>query len=303
MRKGLRGLKNSKFRELLAMGAPVIIDGGLATQLEAQGCDLHNPLWSASVLIEDPQQIVNAHRAYLDAGAQIIISASYQAIERELIARATELALQARDEFVADNPEASTPLVAASIGPYGATLSDGSEYTGIYDKGPAELEEFHRARLQQLDASDVDLLACETVPSIHEAMALGNLLTTVTTPAWVTFCCRNGERLSDGTAIEEAAAVFQDIPAVQAVGVNCTDPQYVVELITRIRARLPGIPTIAYPNSGEAFDITDKTWSGTAREDDWVRAAESWLGAGATVVGGCCRIGPEHIQALRREHA
>jgi len=296
-------LKNSKFRELLAAGAPVIVDGGLATQLEAQGCDLHNPLWSASVLTEDPEQIVKAHRAYLDAGAQIIISASYQAIDSELITIATELALRARDEFVAENPQADRPLVAASVGPYGAILADGSEYTGVYDKGSAALEEFHRARLQQLDASDVDLLACETIPSIDEALALARLLTTVTTPAWVTFCCRNGEQLSDGTALEDAAALFQGVPAVRAIGVNCTGPQYIVELIDRILATLPGMPAVAYPNSGEAFDITDKTWSGTAIEDDWVRAAESWVAAGATVIGGCCRIGPEHIRALRRVHA
>lgn len=296
-------MKNSKFRELLAMGAPVIIDGGLATQLEAQGCDLHNPLWSASVLIEDPQQIVDAHRAYLDAGAQIIISASYQAIDDGLITVATELALRARDEFVADNPGIELPLVAASVGPYGAVLSDGSEYTGAYDKGRAELEDFHRARLQQLDASDVDVLACETVPSIDEALALGNLLPTVTTPAWVSFCCRNGEQLSDGTAVEDAAAVFKGTSAVQAVGVNCTGPHYVVELIDRIRATLPDMPVIVYPNSGEAFDTANKTWSGTAKEDDWVKAAAAWVAGGATVIGGCCRIGPGHIQALRQVRA
>ena len=292
-------MKNQKFRHLLAKGQPVVIDGGLATQLEAQGCDIDNPLWSASVINDDPQAIVDAHRAYLDAGAQIIISASYQTTDETLIAEATDLAIRARDEFVAENPQVSEPLVAASIGPYGAVLSDGSEYTGKYDKNQAELVEFHRPRLEQLDASNADLLACETIPSVDEAAALCELLETSTTPAWISFCCRNREQLSDGSRIEEVASMFCGHPTVQAIGVNCTSPQHMSSLILRIKSTVPDLPILIYPNSGEVFDPDSKTWSGLATAQDWKMAAAEWQAAGAQVIGGCCRTGPEHIRALR----
>lgn len=296
-------MKNSKFMALLAGENPVIIDGGFATQLEAQGCDLNDPLWSASIVLDNPQEVIDAHRAYLDAGAEVIISASYQATDSELVAKATELALLARDEFVAANPQRPAPLVAASIGPYGATRCDGSEYTGQYDMNKDELMAFHRQRLQQLDASDADILACETVPSYDEGRALCELLATASTPAWVSFCCRNDEQLSDGTAIEDAVRLFADHPRVCAVGVNCTGPQHVAALVERIRKTLPGMPVIVYPNSGEAFDATSKTWSGTTTTDDWLQAAGKWVAAGAAVVGGCCRTGPEHIRTLQKMRA
>ncbi len=290
--------KPDKFSELIADGRPVVLDGGLATQLEAQGCDINNALWSASIITDDPQAIVDAHRAYLDAGAQIIISASYQAIDPDLIAGAVYLAVQARDEFVKDNPAANAPLVAGSIGPYGAVLSDGSEYSGDYGVSRADLIEFHRARIAQLDASAVDILACETIPSFDEAIALRDLLADVSSPAWISFSCRDGSHINDGTAIEDAVSLFRDHLSVCAVGVNCSAPQHIASLIQKIKTTLPNMPILVYPNSGETFDASDKTWSGTATASDWVPAAQEWLAAGATIVGGCCRTGPEHIHAI-----
>lgn len=290
----------TRFTALLDTAGSIVIDGGLATQLEAQGCDINNPLWSASMIQSDPLQIVAAHRAYLDAGAKVIISASYQTIEPELVAGAAHLAMRARDEFVADNLDAVFPLVAASVGPYGAVLADGSEYTGEYDKDRAGLLEFHEARIAQLDASAVDILACETIPSIDEASALSELLLDVSTPAWVSFSCRDGDHINDGTRVEVAAQLFQDHPNVKAVGVNCTGPQYIESLITRIRAAMPDMPVIVYPNSGERFDPDSKTWSGTTTADDWVAAANAWRAAGASIVGGCCRTTPDHVAALSK---
>jgi homocysteine S-methyltransferase len=291
-------LSKSTFEQILAANRPIVIDGGLATQLEAQGCDINNPLWSASIITQDPQAIVDAHRAFLDAGAEIIISASYQAIDPELIAGAANLAVQARDEFVEDNPSANVPLVAGSIGPYGAFLSDGSEYTGDYGVSRAELLEFHRARVAQLDVSAVDLLACETIPSYDEAIALRDLLAEASSPAWISFSCRDGAGINDGTAIETAVELFRDHPSVRAIGVNCSGPQHVASLIRKIKAALPDMPILVYPNSGEHFNASDKTWSGTATASDWIPAAREWLAAGATIVGGCCRTGPEHIHAI-----
>ena len=288
----------TRFSALLNEGQPIVIDGGLATQLEAQGCDINNPMWSASMIQTDPLQIVDAHRVYLDAGAQIIISASYQTTDPELVAGAAHLAMRARDEFVTDNPGVEPPLVAGSVGPYGAVLSDGSEYTGDYDKDRAGLLKFHEARIAQLDTSAVDILACETIPSIDEASALSELLLGVATPAWVSFSCRDDARISDGTSIEVAVQLFQDHPNVKAIGVNCTAPQHVAALIRRIRSTAPDMAILVYPNSGEKFDAASKTWSGTTTAEDWVAAAIEWRAAGANIVGGCCRTTPEHVAAL-----
>jgi len=274
----------------------VIIDGGLATQLEAQGCNINNPLWSASVIASNPQAIVDAHRAYLEAGAQIIITASYQATDPDMLLRSVALAREARDDFAAGG--GGYALVAASIGPYGAVLSDGSEYRGDYAIDADELHDFHHGRLELLDTSGADLLACETIPSLTEGIVLGGLLRDAQSPAWISFSCRDGECINDGTPIEEAADLFRDHPRVLAVGINCTRPQFAVSLIRRIRAVLPGKAIVAYPNSGEEFDASDKTWSGTVTANDWAAAAQTWVSAGASIIGGCCRTGPAHIRAM-----
>ena len=274
----------------------MIIDGGLATQLEAQGCDINNPLWSASVIRSNPQAIIDAHRAYLEAGAQIITTASYQATDPDLLQRSVDLALQARDEFRASGGRPA--LVAASVGPYGAVLSDGSEYRGDYAIDADELHDFHRGRLDFLDASGADLLACETIPSKVEATVLAGLSGRAQLPGWISFSCRDGECISDGTPIEEAVEPIRDQPRILAVGINCTRPQFAVSLIRRLRSALPDRAIVVYPNSGEAFDASDKTWSGTVSADDWAAAAQSWVAAGASIIGGCCRTGPAHIRAI-----
>jgi len=287
------------FESLLARSGPVVIDGGLATQLETQGCNISNDLWSASVIDSDPQQIVDAHRAYLDAGAQIIIAASYQTVDPKLLANSMNLAHQARDEFLHDNPAlAYVPLVAASVGPYGAVLNDGSEYTGNYNIDADGLRDFHQGRLALLDNSGADLLACETIPSHVEGVVLGELLAQTKSPSWVCFSCCDGERVSDGTPIEEAVGIFRQHSRVLAVGVNCTRPQYVAELIARISTVLPEKAIVVYPNSGEIFNADDMSWSGTVSSTDWAKSAREWRAAGATIIGGCCRTGPEHVRAI-----
>lgn len=290
----------SRFESLLASNTLVVIDGGLATQLEAQGCDINNPLWSASLITADPRAIVDAHRAFLDVGAEIIITASYQATEPDLVAHSVELAIQARDEYLRDNPTAErSPLVAGSVGPYGAAMSDGSEYTGDYSVGANELRDFHRKRLETLDNSDVDLLACETIPSFDETKVLCELLNDVKHSAWISFSCRDESSISDGTPIADAAALFRDHPRVLAVGVNCTRPQFVTPLIERLREAIPEKVVVVYPNLGEDYDASSKSWSGTVTALDWAGAARQWVDAGAVIIGGCCRTSPDHIRAIR----
>jgi homocysteine S-methyltransferase len=306
-------MRKAAFPAALARTRPLLIDGGLATQLEAQGSDIRNPLWSASLLVDQPRAIVSAGRAFLDSGAECIATASYQA-SREGFARrglpaeeadrlmllSVELAAQARDEFIAANPGCSfVPLIAASIGPYGAILHDGSEYRGEYFLTDEELRAFHAARLALFDGSIADVLACETVPAVREARVLADLLAVCDTPAWVSFSCRDARHISDGTTIEEAAVVFAGHPQVMAVGVNCTAPRYIAELVGRLRRAVPDKAIIAYPNSGETWDPELDCWTGIAEPLDFAAAALQWIDAGAAIVGGCCRTGPEHIRAMR----
>ena len=285
-------------RQRLQENAPVIIDGGLATELEAHGHDLKNILWSASLIESKPDAIVAAHRAYLDAGAEVIISASYQTNNPSLTSASIELACLARDQFMASHPDAPRPLVAASIGPYGAAQGDGSEYSGDYGVDAKTIREFHVPRLGAIERSDADCFACETIPSRQEAEVLVDLFADVDLDGWVSFSCQDRENICDGSPIKDAVALFNNVEAVVAVGINCTRPQFVTDLIGEVVVAAPSKSVVVYPNSGEDFDVVEKTWSGTVSVTDWHDAAKRWSAAGATIIGGCCRTGPEHIHSL-----
>jgi homocysteine S-methyltransferase len=289
-----------------------LLDGGLATELEAAGVVLDTALWSAALLVSDPAAIRAAHRAYLDAGAEVVTTASYQASRAgfgrlglspaeadALIVFSVQLAREACDAFVACHAAIPPPRVAASVGPYGAILHDGSEYTGNYGVPTGEIREFHAGRLLLLDGAGADLLAVETIPSLDEARVLAALLAGCRTPAWVSFSCRDERSISDGSPIEVAARLFAGHPTVFALGVNCTAPRYLPALLGRLRESVPEKILIAYPNAGEIYDAATGEWSGTADTDRFVNAAVDWFAAGATWIGGCCRIGPAHIAALR----
>jgi homocysteine S-methyltransferase len=294
----------------------LILDGGLATELEARGEDIADELWSAGVLASNPDLVRQVHLDYLHAGADCVISATYQATEdgfmaargldagaaRSLILRAVELAVEARERFW-NEPDHRRgrlrPLVAASVGPYGAYLADGSEYTGAYDLDEEGLAHFHRQRFRLLADAGADLLACETIPSLPEARVLVRLLAECpSTRAWFSFCCRDGGHLADGTPIEVAAAAVQGCGQVVAVGVNCTPPRFIASLLARLR-RDAG-PFVVYPNAG-LYDARTKTWSDDVfAPDPLADDAAAWFAAGARLLGGCCRTGPRHVREIRR---
>lgn len=297
---------------------PLVLDGALATELEQRGADLRHALWSARLLIEQPELIRQVHLDYYRAGADVATTASYQASfegfarrglgEAEaaaLMRRSVELAQQARDEFWAE-PAAREgrlrPLVAASVGPYGAMLADGSEYRGHYGLGRQALADFHRPRLAALLQAGPDLLACETLPCLDEALALADLLKEFPgARAWVSFSCRDGRHTSEGQDIADCARALAGQPQVLAVGVNCTAPQHVGELVARLHAA--GAPrVVVYPNSGETYDAQAKTWQGedAGAGRSLAEAARQWHQAGATWIGGCCRTGPADILQLRQ---
>lgn len=302
---GLKMQPNSIFLQLLERERPLLLDGGLATQLEAQGCDIGNDLWSASVLQSNPEAIVAAHQAYLVAGAECLATASYQASRTgfakhglsndeadALMLLSVALAKRARKEA------GSGAAIAASLGPYGASLHDGSEYVGNYGVSNEVLRNFHAARLELFDDAGTDVLALETIPSLQEAEVLCELLLDCKTPSWVSFSCRDGKHISDGTLISDAARLFNAHPSVVAVGINCTPPQYALELIGELHKSMQNKHILVYPNSGEVYDIASKSWSGTVTPGDCAAAASAWIAAGAKIVGGCCRMGPPHIAAM-----
>lgn len=304
-------------RDFIEREGFLVLDGGLATELEALGCDLDDPLWSARALIDDPEAIRTAHRRFLEAGADCIATATYQATfegfrargldaadTARLLERAVRLAVSARDEFVADRAIKPVgrprPLVAASVGPYGAYLADGSEYTGDYGLSAAELYDFHASRWEVLADTEADVLACETTPSAEETRAYCRLAAVSHRPTWISFQCCDGARLADGSPLDAAVALCEDEPHVVAVGVNCTDPGLTVSLIGEAR-RATGKPILVYPNSGEVWDAGAKRWTGPATPMDWTRSAAEWRAAGADGIGGCCRVGPADIAAIRKE--
>lgn len=298
---------------MLQREGPVFLDGGLATQLEAMGFDINTKLWSAALLASAPRAVVDAHRAFLDAGADVIISASYQASRLGFgrlghgadeadgfIRSSVDLARQARDEYLdARSPVNHAPLVAASVGPYGAALHDGSEYTGVYDISDRSLGAFHAERLRVLDEAGADLLAVETIPNFREAQILCELLDDTSTPAWVSFACCDETRLSDGTELWAAAGLFADHANVFAVGINCTPPQFILPLIAEVRSACPDKEIVVYPNSGEIYHVEKNTWSGMACDLNGDFDVSSWYAAGARLIGGCCRIGPDDIREIR----
>jgi homocysteine S-methyltransferase len=294
----------------------VVLDGGLATALEGRGHTLGSALWSAQLLIEDPEAIREAHRAYLRAGADCITSSSYQAsfegfadaglTESEaesVLRRSSHIALSARDDFVDElrsDSDRLPPLVAASVGPYGAYLADGSEYNGRYGVSTATLDGFHRRRLGVLATTGIDMIACETIPRVDEVEILLDILEEhPDTCAWVSVSCRDGQYLSDGSSFEDVVRLCSGRAQVAAVGVNCTDPRYMAELMARA-SEVTDLPLIAYPNSGESYDAENKDWVGGAGGAEWLSGVRDSLRAGACVVGGCCRIGPESVEELRR---
>jgi homocysteine S-methyltransferase len=286
----------------VAEGA-VVLDGGLSNQLEAQGCDLSDALWSARLLADDPRQIEAAHSAYVRADAQVLITSSYQATfegfarrgaTREqaggLLARSVELA---RTAGAAAEGEV---WVAASVGPYGAMLADGSEYRGRYGLSVRELERFHRPRIEALVAAGPDVLALETVPDMDEAAALLGAVEGCGVPVWLSYGI-TGERTRAGQELAQAFALAAGRDDVMAVGVNCCEPRD-ADAAVELAAAVTGKPVVVYPNSGEAWDAAERRWRGRATYDP--ARVRDWLAAGARLIGGCCRVGPDRIAELGR---
>jgi len=303
-------MTSNPLADALARRDVLIVDGAMGTELERRGWDLADPLWSARLLVEAPQAIAEVHRDYLEAGADVIVTASYQAsidgfvarglsteAARKAILTSVELALTERDAFwdrLGESARADRlrPLVAGGIGPFGAALADRSEFRGDYPMDPARLTNFHAPRIAALLEGGVDFLALETFPSAVEAKIVVDLLELEfpQASAWVSFSTRDGARVSDGATIEAAIQAVADRGCVAAVGVNCTAPGRISELVSRIAA-VTGKPIVVYPNGGGGPDGAD--------HPPLAQLASSWRAAGARLIGGCCWTRPADVAALR----
>ncbi len=290
---------------------PLLLDGGLSNELERQGCDLNHKLWSAQFLDANPEAIIEAHLSYLKSGAQCITTSSYQASvvgfmdmgydranAEALILKSVALAKEALERYNALGNSRAELLIAASIGPYGAYLSDGSEYRGNYGVSDETLRGFHIPQFELLDSSKAHFFACETIPSFQESKVLAEILRETKKPAWISFSCKDTQCINDGTPIEECAMYLADHPNIFAIGVNCTPPTYISGLIKNLKKKSGSKKIVIYPNSGEVFNAESKTWLGMADPKSYSTMVKEWLALGADIIGGCCRIGPEHIKGI-----
>jgi homocysteine S-methyltransferase len=299
--------------EFLQQQPFMVLDGALATELERHGANLDDPLWSAKCLIESPELIRKVHLDYLNAGADVIISASYQASlagfqdkgfsyseSVKLVNESVRIAIEVRDLFwaIPDNRQGRVkPLVAASVGPYGACEHDGSEYHGNYQAEWSEVKEFHQQRLEILSQAGADVVAFETIPSMLEAELLIEQLEMFPEQyAWVSFSCRDGTQISHGELLSNCIESIQHHPQVVAIGINCTAPQFINPLLDSLPAT--ACPLLVYPNSGETWLAQDAQWEGC---ESGGFSSKDWFKRGARLIGGCCRTGPDDIVQIRAE--
>lgn len=311
--------------QFLDRQALIVIDGALGTELERRGCDLNDALWSSKVLIDNPEIIREIHWSYLQAGADCITTSSYQSsipgfmahgfdepTAYALIRKSSELAVQARDDFwqglsAHERSQRCKPLVVASLGPYGAYLADGSEFRGDYALDETVLFDFYRPRIQALLEGGADLLGCETIPSSAEALILLKLLQNEfpNARAWFSFSAKDREHISNGEPIETVVQAVAPYDTVLAIGINCTAPQYIEALVQRIAQHTDKL-IIVYPNSGETYDATHKTWHDHSSHGEFAAKARLWYEQGARLIGGCCRTSPceikDVVETLKSPH-
>ncbi len=278
-----------------------VLDGGLSTALEAAGHDLRDELWTARLLVDAPEAVVAAHRAFVAAGAEVVITASYQASVAGLVAAGCDAgtaraAIRGSTDLA--RRASSSIAVAASVGPYGAVLGDGSEYDGRYDLSGEELRRFHEERMELLIGGEPDLLAIETIPSAFEAaIVLDALGEYPDVRAWLSVTGGDGEHTWAGDRIETIGDLAQSHPQIVAVGVNCVAPQLVAPMLERLGSRFDG-PLVAYPNHGRTWDGTSHCWVGDDQTVDVADLVARWSALGARLIGGCCGYGPDLVREL-----
>ncbi len=273
------------------------LDGGLSTALEAQGLAIDGAMWTGELLLSNPEAVTAAHRSFVDAGADIIITGSYQLsfeggrrsgwtdddVERALRNSTTAARLAANDDT----------LVAASIGPFGAHLNDGSEFRGNYGVTDRVIREYHDRRLELLLETEPDVLALETMPDLTEVRILLDLIESKSPdmPYWVSFTVSESGAISGGGTFAEACALVENYANAMAVGINCSPLAVITPTLSVVETDLP---FIVYPNAGQTWDSDAMAWVGVPEFATQLHVDE-WVRLGARIVGGCCGYGPADI--------
>jgi homocysteine S-methyltransferase len=303
----------TNFNEVKEQKELIILDGAMATELERKGLNLNDELWSAKVLAEQPQAIKDVHYDYYKNGADAGTSASYQASlagftqkgyseqeAKDMIAYSMELLLSARQEWWEKEGRESGrvfPLAIGSIGPYGAYLADGSEYTGSYQVSEKELQEFHIKRMEVLKEAGAELFALETFPCLYEAVVCANMMERLEADYYISFSCKNSNQINDGSTIAQCVKALEGLKHLKAIGVNCTQPQFVEGIIHNYKVTTT-LPIVVYPNSGETYDAGKKIWHGSKKPKTYGDWAKEWYDSGASIIGGCCRTTPNDINQI-----
>lgn len=285
-----------------------VLDGGTSMELVRLGYKFikKDPLWSARFLLSDPSAFVQCHKKFIEAGAEIVVTGSYQAsieglVEHagvteeqaySLIKSSVELAQQAARE--SSQITGYMAEVAGSVGAYGAILHDGSEYTGSYidHMTKQELKDCHRARLKALAEAKPDYIAIETIPSVVEAQAVVELLTEEFPglKAWVSYTCKDEVHTGHGESFCDAVKALVSFDNVIAVGINCTHPRFISPLLRSIQCLHLEKPVLIKPNSGEEWS-QDKGWYGRQESSPLTHdMITEWIDLGASWIGGCCQI-------------
>lgn len=308
----------NKLSSHIANGTPIILDGALATYLETLGADISGALWSADILLKNASLIKQTHLDYYRAGANVAITASYQASvaglvkhlalseagAKNIVKKSVELAKEAKEQYVGESGANHDQLfIAGSVGPYGAFLADGSEYRGDYIVSRENMKNFHRGRIQALVDAGVDVLACETIPSKAETEALIELLRTEfpSSEAWFSFTLRDSSCISDGTPLSEMAALFKDEEQVVSLGFNCVPDDVALDALKVLKPLMKRGTMVVYPNSGEQWNAKAREWEGKRTEGSTLAVkTKEWRDAGAGLIGGCCRTTPDDIGVMKK---
>lgn len=292
----------------------MVIDGSMSTALEKLGANLNSRLWTAKALAQSPELVKQVHLDYFKAGADCGITCSYQATipglmengfteaeAKELIARSITVFLEARDEWwecEGKDSGRAYPLCLAGIGPYGAYLADGSEYRGKYGISREKLKTFHKERMEILWNTGADILLIETQPSLEEALIEAQIAEDIGADYWISFSCCDGKHINEGNLIQDCAKTLSvGHPHLKMIGVNCTKPEYIEELIGELKSATE-LPVAVYPNSGEEYDPLTKTWHGAADSKSFGEYALDYFRCGADAVGGCCTTVDSHIRQV-----
>jgi len=289
-----------------------VLDGSMGSSIGELGYDLKStPAWSSGANITNPDIVIKAHTDFIDAGADIILTNTYQANIKRL---SEKLGVEEATKFVTKGVELANKaveiskkgvFVVGSIGPYATYLGNASEYNGSYmndEKFNKELiKENYVTQAKALYDAGIRVFAFETIPSLTEAIYAKEVLESINCDGWISVICKNGSDLVNGDKFSDFVKAIVDSKHVKAVGINCTSPEYIKDLLKSGLPFLKNKGYVVYPNSGEKYDDEIKEFYGNVRIWKIIEELEDWIQLGVRITGGCCRVKNEDIRKIAEE--